>query len=61
MNNRIAQFIGELKALEEKHGLELDHHGEFVGYLRDTTVSNNHHPIVATLFEDSVWDGGEVE
>ena len=59
MNNRIAQFIGDLKALEKRHGLEIDHHGEYVSYLRDKTVSNNHSPIVATLFEDSVWEDEE--
>jgi len=50
---RIRDFLRELRALEVKYGLEIDHHGEYVGYLRDTTVSNNHYPVVATLYEDS--------
>jgi len=55
-NNRVAKFIEELKELEDKHGLEIDHHGEFVGYLRDLTVSNNWNPVIATLSNDSDFE-----
>jgi hypothetical protein len=50
---RVENFIRELKDIERKYGLEIDHHGEFVSYLRDNTVSNNHHPVIATLTNDS--------
>jgi hypothetical protein len=55
-NCRIAQFIEALKKLEDKYGFEIDHHGYFVSYLRDRTISNNRAPIVATLSNDSDWE-----
>lgn len=50
---RITQFVAELKSLEKKHGFEIDHHGEFVSYIRDLWTANNHSLIVAKLFNDS--------
>ena len=55
-NSRVAKFIQELKELEDKHGLEIDHNGEFVGYLRDMTESNNWNPVIATLSNDSDFE-----
>ena len=55
---RLKNFISELKDLEKKYCLEIDHHGEFVSYLRDTSVSNNNHPVVAVLYAESILGEG---
>lgn len=57
--DRIDKFINELKELEKKHGFEIDHHGEFVSYLIDKTVSNNRDVIVCTLFGESLAEDYE--
>jgi hypothetical protein len=49
---RISNFIYELKHLEDKYQLEIDHHGEFVSYLVDRL--SKHQTIVAKLFENSI-------
>jgi len=51
--SKVDNFIRELKRLENKYGVEIDHNGEFVSYLRDRDVSNNHYPIIAKLTNDS--------
>lgn len=52
IKERVSRFIFELKELEDKYYLEIDHHGEFVSFLVDRL--SKHQTIVAKIFEDSI-------
>ena len=53
---RVETFLKELKELEKKHQFEIDHHGEFVSYLCDTSISNNRCAPIGYLSNDSDFE-----
>ena len=57
--HRVSDFLKELKELEKKYLMEIDHHGEFVSYLLDKSISNNRDVIIGYLSNDS--DFGELD